>query len=43
MGQAIDEQSVAEHLVAQARAKGIELVGRMGCSPLSRNACWRLR
>jgi hypothetical protein len=27
---AIDEQSVAEQLVAQAREKGIELVGRNG-------------
>jgi putative transposase len=30
VGQAIDEQSVAEQLVAQARAKGIELVGPDG-------------
>jgi hypothetical protein len=28
---AFDEQSVAEQLVAQAREKGIELVGRTVC------------
>lgn len=28
---AIDEQGMAEHLVAQAREKGIDLVARMGC------------
>ena len=27
----LDEQGVAEQLVAQARAKGIDLVGRRGC------------
>jgi putative transposase len=29
-GPAVDEQGVAEQLVAQARAKGIELVGPQG-------------
>jgi hypothetical protein len=40
---AISEESVAEQLVAQAREKGIELVGPTVCSPISPGGCWRPR
>ena len=42
-GPAIDEQGVAEQLVAQAREKGIELVGPNGLLSSSRSGCWRPR
>jgi hypothetical protein len=43
VGQAIDEQSVAEQLVAHARAKGIELVGPDGLLTTLTKRVWRLR
>ena len=42
-GPALDEQGVAEQLVSQARAKGIELVGPDGLLSQLTKGRWRLR
>ena len=40
---AFDEQGVVEQLVAQAREKGIELVGPDGLLSRLTSGCWRPR